>query len=341
MKFQKRINYYHNRHRSDGVLIENQRQRMENQEELKLLSDKDESNSINSKNKRNKKNYNNSINLNKENSNNKYKKDSNLTEENLRNDSIKYASDNNNSFYHILSNDENYLNIEYSQASNDLTKKLSIFYKSLAKPLPKLPKKDNRNREKIDKQLEEENLLLTKENIQLEKEINLLKKNLNFYNDINYFNYETPSQNEIEQLFNKNQNLIRENEYYRQAIHKIKINKENEKMINNSLKYKADFLVQNMVGSMKELIHLFENDINVNTNMNTNLSIDNKSYTLNSFIPTDNLENFTQTSFSQEDNQSKEQYSEFNSDLNNNINYNYNDNSRNYKDREINFHSKY
>ena len=119
------------------------------------------------------------------------------------------------------------------------------------------------------------------------------------------------------------------------------MNKENEKTINNSLKYKADFLVQNMVGSMKELIHLFENDINVNTNMNSNLSIDNKSYTLNSFIPTDNLENFTQTSFSQMDNQSKEQYSEFNSDLNNNINYNYNDNSRNYKDREINFHSKY
>ena len=136
MKVQKRINYYHNRHRSDGVLIENQRQRMENQEELKLLSDKDESNSINSKNKRNKKNYNNSINLNKENSNNKYKKDSNLTEENLRNDSIKYASDNNNSFYHILSNDENYLNIEYSQASNNLTKNLSIFYNNY-KNLPK------------------------------------------------------------------------------------------------------------------------------------------------------------------------------------------------------------
>jgi hypothetical protein len=133
---------------------------------------------------------------------------------------------------------------------------------------------------------------------------------------------------------------MKENENYKQIINKIKINKDNEKLINNSLKYKADFLVQNMVSSMKELINLFENDINMNTNINSNMTLDNKTY---SFIQTENLENFTQSSFTQDNNnQSKEQYSDFNSDLNNNINnFIYNDNSRNYKDREINFRSKY
>ena len=331
MKVPKRINYYHNRHRSDGAIIENQRKRIENEDELLLLSDKEVYNINNSKNKRNNNNYNCSIDINKDYNihNSKYKNELNLTEENIINNSIKYINDkdnNNNSFYsNIFEKDENYLNIEYSQASDNLTKNLSIFYKTLSNPLPKFSKKEKKSREITDKQLE--------------KEINLLRKNINYNN----LNYDQPTQSEIEQLYNINQKLIKENEYYRQIINKIKINKENEQMINNSLKYKADFLVQNMVSSMKELIHLFENDININTNLNTNMTIDNKSY---SFIQTENLENFTQSSFSQENNQSKEQYSEFNSDLNNNINnynnnYNYNDNSRNYKDREINFHSKY
>jgi hypothetical protein len=77
----------------------------------------------------------------------------------------------------------------------------------------------------------------------------------------------------------------------------------------------------------------------MNTNINSNLTIDNKSY---SYIQTENLDNFTQSSFTQDNNQSKDQFSEFNSDINNNINnFIYNDNSRNYKDREINFRSKY
>ena len=250
-------------------------------------------------------------------------------------------NDNNNSYYNnFFEKEENYLNYEYSKASGNLTNNLSSFYKALARPLPKFSIKEKNNREITDKQLEEENILLAKENMQLEEEINLLQKSINF-NTLNNLNLGQPSESEIEQLSNINQRLIRENEYYRQLINKMKINKDNEKIINNSLKYKADFLVQNMVSSMKELIHLFENDININSNINTNMTIDKNSY---SFIQTENLDNFTQSSFYQENNQSKEQYSELNSDLNNNINnynYNYNDNSRNYKDREINFHSKY
>ena len=345
MKVQKRINYYHNRHRSDGALIENQRKRIENQEELLVLSDQDDKKNFNSKYKKNKNYYSSSININKDD----HKNDLNLTEENVRNNSIKYINDdnnnyNNNSCYKNFPNDENYLNIEYSQASDNLTKNLSIFYKTLVKPLPKLSRKENKNREITDKQLEEQNLLLTRENLKLEQEIKSLKKNMRFYNDNqnnydNNFNYEEPSQSDIEQLYNVNQKLMRENDYYKQIINRIKMNKENEKLINNSLKYKADFLVQNMVSSMKELINLFENDINLNTNINSNITIDNKSY---SFIQTENMDNFTQSSFTQDNNQSKDQYSEFNSDINNNINnFIYNDNSRNYKDREINFRSKY
>ena len=202
--------------------------------------------------------------------------------------------------------------------------------------MPEFSKK-SKNGEITDKQLDEQNIFLINENAQLEKEISLLQKNIkNYDNNLNMM--EEPTQSDIVQLHNLNQKLMRENENLKQMINKIKINKDNDKMISNSLKYKADFLVQNMVGSMKELIHLFENDININSNSNTNITIENKSFNLQ----TANLENFTQSSFSQENNLSKEQYSVFNSDLNNNINnFIYNDNSRNYKDREINFHSKY
>ena len=49
MKVRKRINYYHNRHRSDGALIENQRKRIENQEELLILSEPEEKKTLNKK----------------------------------------------------------------------------------------------------------------------------------------------------------------------------------------------------------------------------------------------------------------------------------------------------
>jgi len=332
MKVRKRINYYHNRHRSDGALIENQKKRIENQEELLILSEPEEKKTLNQKYKKNNNYYNSSININKDNKN-----DNNLTEENIKNTSIKYINNsNNNNYNHIFPKEENYLNIEYSQASDKLTKTLTLFYDNLKKSIPDFSKK-NKSGEITDKQLDEQNLYLINENAQLEKEISLLQQNIkNYDHDLNIM--EEPTQSDIEQLYNINQNLMRENENLKQMINKIKINKDSDKTISNSLKYKADFLVQNMVGSMKELISIFENDLNVNSNINTNMTIDNKSFNL----PTVNLENFTQSSFSQENNLSKEQYTLFNSDLNNNINnFIYNDSSRNYKDREINFHSKY
>ena len=332
MKVRKRINYYHNRHRSDGALIENQKKRIENQEELLILSEPEEKKTLNQKYKKNNNYYNSSININKDNKN-----DNNLTEENIKNTSIKYINNsNNNNYNHIFPKEENYLNREYSQASDKLTKTLTLFYDNLKKSIPDFSKK-NKSGEITDKQLDEQNLYLINENAQLEKEISLLQQNIkNYDHDLNIM--EEPTLSDIEQLYNINQNLMRENENLKQMINKIKINRDSDKTITNSLKYKADFLVQNMVGSMKELISIFENDLNVNSNINTNMTIDNKSFNL----PTVNLENFTQSSFSQENNLSKEQYTLFNSDLNNNINnFIYNDSSRNYKDREINFHSKY
>ena len=52
MKVRKRINYYHNRHRSDGALIENQSKRKENQEELLILSEPEEKKTLNQKYKK-------------------------------------------------------------------------------------------------------------------------------------------------------------------------------------------------------------------------------------------------------------------------------------------------
>ena len=144
---------------------------------------------------------------------------------------------------------------------------------------------------KKNKDIIEENILLIQENMKLEQEI----KQLNMNSNKEY------SQNEIEKLCDINRKLVKENEYYRATINKIKISRSNEKMMNNSMKYKTDFLVQNMLTSMKDLINLLDNENNKDSYMNTNMTLDNKSY---SYIPTDNLDNFTQSSFTQ-DNQFK------------------------------------
>ena len=80
-------------------------------------------------------------------------------------------------------------------------------------------------------------------------------------------------------------------------INKIKISKNNENIMNNSMKYKTDFLVQNMLNSMKDLISILDNESNKDLYMNTNMTLDNKSC---NYIPTENLDNFSQSSFSQE-----------------------------------------
>ena len=299
MKVHKRINYYHNRHRSDGILIEKREQKQdnspENKEVIKSLNYQNNNNNINNNF------YNSSLNFNKLNSMNKFKNELNLTEENMKNTSYQYQ---NNSFYNDLTNDENYLYEEYNITSANLIKNLS----SLCKTLSRKENKKNKINEKIKSRennysnydkIEEENIMLITENKKLEQEI----KNLN--NSIS----REPSQIDMEKLYSINRKLLKENEFYRSMINKIKISKSNEKMMNNSMKYKTDFLVQNMISSMKDLINLLDNENNINIKdsyMNTNLTLDNKSI---NYIPTENLDNFSQSSFTQENQLKDQEYS--------------------------------
>ena len=124
MKVQKRINYYHNRHRSDGALMDKREKRPDNETEDLLLSNKEVLKNFNFQNiNANNNFYNSSVNFNKFNSMNKYKNELNLTEENMKNTSYQYQ---NNSFYNELTNDEYYLNDEYNTTSDNLIKNISL-----------------------------------------------------------------------------------------------------------------------------------------------------------------------------------------------------------------------
>ena len=276
MKVHKRINYYHNRHRSDGILIEKREIRNENETEDLFLSNQEVIKSFNIKNNLNNFSHTSLNFYKKPNMNNKNREELNLTEENMKN--ISYQ--NNNTFNLELTNDEDYLTMEYNNTSDKLIKNLSLLYNELSLKENKIINNFKNNN---IKNIDEENILLIKENMKLEQEIKILNKDY--------------SQIEIEKLCDINRKLIKENEYLSSMINKIKISKNNENVMNNSMKYKTDFLVQNMLNSMKDLISILDNESNKDLYMNTNMTLDNKSC---NYIPTENLDNFSQSSFSQE-----------------------------------------
>ena len=276
MKVHKRINYYHNRHRSDGILIEKREKRNENETEDLFLSNQEVIKSFNIKNNLNNFSHTSLNFYKKPNMNNKNREELNLTEENMKN--ISYQ--NNNTFNLELTNDEDYLTMEYNNTSDKLIKNLSVLYNELSLKENKIINNFKNNN---TKNIDEENILLIKENMKLEQEIKILNKDY--------------SQIEIEKLCDINRKLIKENEYLSSMINKIKISKNNENIMNNSMKYKTDFLVQNMLNSMKDLISILDNESNKDLYMNTNMTLDNKSC---NYIPTENLDNFSQSSFSQE-----------------------------------------
>ena len=276
MKVHKRINYYHNRHRSDGILIEKREIRNENETEDLFLSNQEVIKSFNIKNNLNNFSHTSLNFYKKPNMNNKNREELNLTEENMKN--ISYQ--NNNTFNLELTNDEDYLTMEYNNTSDKLIKNLSVLYNELSLKENKIINNFKNNN---TKNLDEENILLIKENMKLEQEIKILNKDY--------------SQIEIEKLCDINRKLIKENEYLSSMINKIKMSKNNENIMNNSMKYKTDFLVQNMLNSMKDLISILDNESNKDLYMNTNMTLDNKSC---NYIPTENLDNFSQSSFSQE-----------------------------------------
>ena len=274
MKAHKRINYYHNRHRSDGELMEKGENKNEKMTEDLFLSNQEVIKSFNLKNNKMTNFSNTSSNFHKLKNLKKEKKEELiLTEENKK--EIKNQLNNN------IYNNEDYLNTEYNETSNELMNNLLSLYETLSnKENGKINIKNNKN-------IDEENILLIKENLKLEKEIE--KLNININNDY--------SINEIDKLCDINRKLVKENEYYRTLINKIKISKSNEKVINNSMKYKMDFLVQNMISSMKDIINLLDNDNIKDSYINTNITLDNKTY---SYIPTDNIDYYNQSSFTQE-----------------------------------------
>ena len=274
MKAHKRINYYHNRHRSDGELMEKGENKNEKMTEDLFLSNQEVIKSFNLKNNKMTNFSNTSSNFHKLKNLKKEKKEELiLTEENKK--EIKNQLNNN------IYNNEDYLNTEYNETSNELMNNLLSLYETLSnKDNGKINIKKNKN-------IDEENILLIKENLKLEKEIE--KLNININNDY--------SINEIDKLCDINRKLVKENEYYRTLINKIKISKSNEKVINNSMKYKMDFLVQNMISSMKDIINLLDNDNIKDSSINTNITLDNKTY---SYIPTDNIDYYNQSSFTQE-----------------------------------------
>jgi hypothetical protein len=276
MKVHKRINYYHNRHRSDGILIEKREIRNENETEDLFLSNQEVIKSFNIKNNLNNFSHTSLNFYKKPNMNNKNREELNLTEENMKN--ISYQ--NNNTFNLELTNDEDYLTMEYNNTSDKLIKNLSLLYNELSLKENKIINTFKNNN---IKNIDEENILLIKENMKLEQEIKILNKDY--------------SQIEIEKLCDINRKLIKENEYLSSMINKIKISKNNENVMNNSMKYKTDFLVQNMLNSMKDLISILDNESNKDLYMNTNMTLDNKSC---NYIPTENLDNFSQSSLSQE-----------------------------------------
>ena len=285
MKVHKRINYYHNRHRSDGALMEKGENKNEDMVEDLYLSNQEVMKKFNFKNNKVTNFSNTSSNFHKLKNLNKEKEEElNLTEENKK--SLQNQNQDNNELYNqLVNNNEDYLNTEYNETSNELMNNLLSLYETLSnKENKKINFISNNNK---NKDIDKENILLIKENLKLEKEIK--KFNININNDY--------SINEIDKLCDINRKLAKENEHYKTMINKIKISKNNEKMINNSMKYKMDFLVQNMVGSMKDIINLLDNDNIKDSYINTNMTLDNKTY---SYIPTDNIGYFTQSSFTQE-----------------------------------------
>ena len=285
MKVHKRINYYHNRHRSDGALMEKGENKNEDVVEDLYLSNQEVMKKFNFKNNKVTNFSNTSSNFHKLKNLNKEKEEElNLTEENKK--SLQNQNQDNNELYNqLVNNNEDYLNTEYNETSNELMNNLLSLYETLSnKENKKINFISNNNK---NKDIDKENILLIKENLKLEKEIK--KFNININNDY--------SINEIDKLCDINRKLAKENEHYKTMINKIKISKNNEKMINNSMKYKMDFLVQNMVGSMKDIINLLDNDNIKDSYINTNMTLDNKTY---SYIPTDNIDYFTQSSFTQE-----------------------------------------
>ena len=108
-----------------------------------------------------------------------------------------------------------------------------------------------------------ENKKLNKENEMLLEQYKELKEN---YKEMNE-NSNVISNRQLKKIKEENIVLQRENDMLMERIRKLKKYKKN-KLLGSTMKYRMEFLLQIMTGSMKELVYLFENEGKENTNEN-------------------------------------------------------------------------
>lgn len=175
----------------------------------------------------------------------------------------------------LNNNNENYLNEKYAETSNKLIDSLNSLLINFSQPL-KHPTKSavfDKANNRMNLQLNDEDLKLSQENLRLQEKINKImhlkaKTSGNIRsNEDEYFSAynENPTQQDLMKLLNENLRLVNENEYLRKQISNIKTiknnnsNNNNNTMTNNS-KYHMDCLIQSMLGGMKELVYLLDNN---------------------------------------------------------------------------------
>lgn len=154
---------------------------------------------------------------------------------------------------------DNIINTKYDECMVILNEKMKTM-------LSQLNKYDitNKTQNSISlSSLKMENKKLNKENEMLLEQYRELKENYKEVND----NSNVISNRQLKKIKEENKVLQRENDMLMERIRKLKKYKKN-KLLGSTMKYRMEFLLQIMTGSMKELVYLFENEGKENTNEN-------------------------------------------------------------------------
>lgn len=154
---------------------------------------------------------------------------------------------------------DNIINTKYDECMVILNEKMKTM-------LSQLNKYDitNKTQNSISlSSLKMENKKLNKENEMLLEQFRELKENYKEVND----NSNVISNRQLKKIKEENKVLQRENDMLMERIRKLKKYKKN-KLLGSTMKYRMEFLLQIMTGSMKELVYLFENEGKENTNEN-------------------------------------------------------------------------
>ena len=154
---------------------------------------------------------------------------------------------------------DNIINTKYDECMVILNEKMKTM-------LSQLNKYDitNKTQNSISlNSLKMENKKLSKENEMLLEQYRELKEN---YKEVNE-NSNVISNRQLKKIKEENKVLQRENDMLMERIRKLKKYKKN-KLLGSTMKYRMEFLLQIMTGSMKELVYLFENEGKENTNEN-------------------------------------------------------------------------